>query len=245
MLFIKGTSNALDEVNEVSVEEMENLICQLPTVMKCAVSVNDWGAIEEIHVLTNLERNPKQIVRDVESALLARYHLKVDHKRISVAQIVPDEPTAESQAAWARVGRLKIYEYHLESDALNQTGMARVVFAWGESEAERVTGEWSGRYLPSQHHQIMAWAAVDAINRIPGLIGPIVLSECRTVTLANRTVVLVGLSQYDRRRRETLLVGAAEDRGDSHGASVRAVLDAVNRKVAPFIGLEDVHAKPY
>jgi hypothetical protein len=236
---------ALDEVNEVTVEEMENLICQLPTVMKCAVSVNDWGAIEEIHVLTNLERNPKQIVRDVESALLARYHLKVDHKRISVAQIVPEGSTGDGQTSMTQGGRLKIHEYHLESDALNQTGLARVIFAWGESEADRVTGQWSGRYLPSQHYQIMAWAAVDAINHIPGLVGPIVLTECRTVTLANRSVVLVALSQYDRRRRETLLVGTAEDRGDSHGASVRAVLDAVNRKVAPFIGLEDVHARTY
>jgi hypothetical protein len=30
--------------------------------------VNDWGAIEEIHILTGLGRNPKQIVRDVQSA---------------------------------------------------------------------------------------------------------------------------------------------------------------------------------
>lgn len=219
------------DMNEVTVEEMESLICHLPHVMKCAVSVNDWGAVEEIHVLTNLERTPKQIVRDVESALVATFNLKVDHKRISVAQIIPDgsNPAGGLEASGRR---LRIHEYHMDSDSLTQSGLARVTFAYGESDAERATGEWAGRYLPSQYYQVMALASVDAVNRLPGLAGAIVLSECRTVTLANRTVVLVGLSQYDRRRRETLLVGAAEDRGDGQGASVRAVLDAVNRKIA-------------
>lgn len=223
------------DVNEVSVEEMETLICRLPTVMKCAVSVNDWGAVEEIHVLTNLERTPKQIVRDVESALLAGFNLKVDHKRISIAQIIPEGSEMTETAAVDAGRRLRIYEYHMDSDSLRQTGLARVTFAWGENEEQRATGEWTGRYLPSQYYQVMAWAALEAVNQIPGVAGPIVLTECRTVTIANRTVVMVALSQYDRRRRETLLIGAAEDRGDGQGASVRAVLDAVNRKVSPVI----------
>ena len=219
------------EINEVSVEEMESLICHLPNVMKCAVSVNDWGAVEEIHVLTGLDRGPKQIVRDVESALLANFNLKVDHKRISVAQIVPDAADAPAGAP-VSPRRLRIYEYHMNSDSLQQTGFARVTFAWGPGDDQRATGEWAGRYLPSQYYHVMASAAVDAVNRVPGMRGPIVLAECRTVSLANRTAVLVALSQYDSRRRESLLIGAAEDRGDGQGASVRAVLDAVNRKVA-------------
>lgn len=223
----------MDGVNEVTVEQMEQLICQLPTVLKCAVTVNDWGAVEEIHVLTNLERNPKQIVRDVESALLAHWNLRVDHKCISVAQIVSDENPAQVPARDVR--RLRIHEYHMDADALKQSAYTRVVVTWGSTEAERATGEWAGRYLPSQYYQVMAQAAVDAINQIPGFKGPVVLGECRTVTLANRTVVMVALSQYDERRRENLLIGAAEERGDGQGASVRAVLDAVNRKVAQTI----------
>ena len=97
-----------DAAQEVTVEEMETLICQLPTVMKCAVSVNDWGSVEEIHVLTNLERTPKQIVRDVESALVARFNLKVDHKRISVAQIIPDD--SDRPVVPVAAGRLFIHE---------------------------------------------------------------------------------------------------------------------------------------
>ncbi|MCY0877695.1 MAG: hypothetical protein OWU84_01940 [Firmicutes bacterium] len=221
----------MDEANEVTVEEMEQLICQLPSVLKCAVTVNDWGAIEEIHVLTTTERTPKQIVRDVESALYAQWNLRVDHKRISVAQIVGDDDDERSHSG-LRERRLRIYEYHMELDSLNQTAHTRVVLAWGDDEHERVVGEWSGPYLPSQYYQVMAWATIDAINRLPDITGPVVLAECRTVALANRNVVLLALSQYDQRRRERFLIGAAEDRGDGQGATVRAVLDAVNRRVA-------------
>jgi len=220
----------LDGVNEVMVEDMERLICQLPTVLKCAISVNDWGAIEEIHVLTNLDRTPKQIVRDVESALLANWNLRVDHKRISIAQIMTDGPSASSGNALSR--RLKIREYHMDADSLKQTAYTRVVFTWTDGSDAQFKGEWSGRYLSSQYYHVMAWAAIEAINGIPGINGPLVLTELRPLTLANRTVIVVALSQYDRRRRETLLVGTAEERGDGQGASVRAVLDAINRKVA-------------
>lgn len=219
----------MDGVNQVSVEEMEQLICQLPAVLKCAISVNDWGAVEEIHVLTSVERAPKQVVRDVESALLAQWNLRVDHKRVSVAQIVTDEPRESSQAA---TRRLKIFEYHIDTDALNHTAYTRVTLQWGDDESERVQGEWSGRYMPSQYFQVMAWAAVEAVNQVPNLPAPVVLAEIRRATLANRSVVLVGLTQFDERRRESLLIGAAEERGDGPGASVRAVLDAVNRKLS-------------
>ncbi len=219
----------MDGVNEVAVEEMEQLICQLPAVLKCAVSVNDWGAVEEIHVLTSVERAPKQVVRDVESALLAQWNLRVDHKRVSVAQIVSGEP---QQSALEATRRLRIFEYHIDTDSLNYTAYTRVTLQWGEDESERVQWEWSGRYMPSQYFQVMAWAAVEAVNKVPGLPAPVVLAEIRRATLANRSVVLVGLTQFDERRRESLLIGAAEERGDGPGASVRAVLDAVNRKLS-------------
>lgn len=220
----------MDGVNEVTIEDMEALICQLPTVLKCAVSVNDWGAVEEIHVLTSLERTPKQIVRDVESALLAQWNLRIDHKRISVAQITTEGIAESSTVAPAR---LRVQEYHLDADSINQQAYTRVVFTWGATEAGAlVRGEWSGRCLPSQYGQAMAWATVDALNKIPGLEAPLVLSDLRNVTIANRPVMVAALSQLDHRRREKVLIGTAEIQGDMQGATVRAILDAVNRRVS-------------
>ena len=43
--------------------------------------------LEEVHIIANTIRSPKQIVRDIESALLAIFDYRIDRKLISIAQI--------------------------------------------------------------------------------------------------------------------------------------------------------------
>ena len=45
------------------------------------------GEIEEIHVLSDTFRTPKQIVRDIQSLFQAQFQKDIDHRIISVAQI--------------------------------------------------------------------------------------------------------------------------------------------------------------
>lgn len=214
-----------DDIEKVSVQEMEELIQRLPTVMRCAVSVNDWGAVEEIHVLASLERSPKQIVRDVESALLAKWGLRVDHKRISVAQIEPDSDETPPR------GRLLISEFGMDSDMIQGTATAFVILQRGEDDAEIIRGQWSGRYLPSRYYTVMAWATIEAINQSRMVNSPFSLVELKTLELAGKSVVMVAISHLDRMGREETLIGSSQVRGDGQGASVRAVLDAVNRRI--------------
>ena len=47
--------------------------------------------VSEIHILANNLRSPKQIVRDVESSILASFDYRIDRRVISVAQIETDE----------------------------------------------------------------------------------------------------------------------------------------------------------
>ena len=77
----------------VSVKDVEGLLVCLPGIQKARVVVNDWGAIEEIHILTGLARNPKQIVRDVQSALKAQWDITVDRRKVSIAQVKASLPT--------------------------------------------------------------------------------------------------------------------------------------------------------
>lgn len=213
------------EFDHVSVDEIEALIKRLPTVLRCHVAVNEWGAVEEIHVLTTLDRSPKQIVRDVESALLAQWNLRVDHKKISVAQIIDDSHMQP-------LPRLTVAEFRMDLDTIHQTGHSYVRLQPSNDELTSYEGHWQGRYVPSQYHYMMAWATVEALNQIPELPEPFVLSELKTFTLAGRTVVAVALSYVTSKRREEILVGAAPERGDGQGAAVRAVLDAINRRLA-------------
>ena len=79
-------------VDRVHIEETLRLI---PGVLSARV-VGDAGDPSEIHVLAGSERHPKQIARDVESCLAAKFDLVVDHRKISVAQM---EPVHERGAA--------------------------------------------------------------------------------------------------------------------------------------------------
>ena len=70
--------------------EVERLLCSLAGVVSARVVANPLGKLEEIHILASPQLNPKQIVRNVGSALSAGLGIVVDHRIISVAQIRHD-----------------------------------------------------------------------------------------------------------------------------------------------------------
>lgn len=78
----------------------EALLSSLAGVVSARVVAKAGGEVEEIHLLTTSEVTPKQTVRNVESALLARFGLAVDHRKISVAQT--NEPPAPRARTLAR-----------------------------------------------------------------------------------------------------------------------------------------------
>lgn len=213
-----------DEIR-VDTEEIERLIVGLPSVLACHVAVNDWGGIEEVHIIANSARAPKLVVRDVESALLAKWRLRIDHKRISVAQVSEASETAET------LPRLVIAAFQMDLDTVHGVATATVHLEPSGEEEVRYRGEWKGRYVPSQYYQAMAMAAVEAVNLVPG-VEPFALIDVKTEAFAGRPVVMVAVSRLNPRRREEVLVGAVVDRGDGQEAAVRAVLDAVNRKIS-------------
>ncbi len=75
------------EVPKGPLSLIEKLLCNLPGVVSARIRSAPDGTISEIHALTTSDRQPKQTVRDVESALLSGFNIKIDHKKISVAQI--------------------------------------------------------------------------------------------------------------------------------------------------------------
>ena len=68
-------------------KDIQSLICKLPDIISCSVICDKEGTIEEIHVLAAVGRNIKQMVRDIQSAINAKFNISVDYKKISIAQI--------------------------------------------------------------------------------------------------------------------------------------------------------------
>jgi hypothetical protein len=87
---------ALTESGSYPESEIEGLIAALHGVLAARVSATPMGRVEEIHVLADDRMHPKQIVRNIESALSAGLGLTVDRRIISVAQVRPDAESGDT-----------------------------------------------------------------------------------------------------------------------------------------------------
>ncbi|MEO6462360.1 MAG: hypothetical protein ABIP29_04735, partial [Candidatus Eisenbacteria bacterium] len=68
--------------------EAERVLCRLRDVTAASITT-DGDEIKEIHVVAESVRTPKNIVRDVETALKAFLKRSIDHRMISVAMVPP------------------------------------------------------------------------------------------------------------------------------------------------------------
>src|SRR2546430_13763590 len=79
------------------VKRAENLIASLTGVLSARVVVTPLGEGSEIHVLTMSDMQPKQVVRNIESALMAQLGMEIGHRKISVAQPADVRPIEQRQ----------------------------------------------------------------------------------------------------------------------------------------------------
>ena len=125
----------------VSTKDIEGLLICLPGIQKARVVVDDWGAIKEIHILTGLDRSPKQIVRDVESALKAQWNITLDRRKVSVAQVRTRIPPSDD--------RLRFVSLEVKTDAKKGTSEVCVSLERNhEDEIVSYTGRSEGDISP-------------------------------------------------------------------------------------------------
>ena len=89
------------------VRRAENLLTSLQGVLSARIEVSPIGEVMAVHVLTSAGTSPKQMVRNVESALLAQLGLKVDHRKISVAQTAEIRPIEALERSEVRLQALR------------------------------------------------------------------------------------------------------------------------------------------
>lgn len=71
----------------ISDSDAERLLASLEGIVSAHVVTDNRGRITEIHVLSAADLHPKQVVRNVESALSAGLGVEIDRRVVSVAQI--------------------------------------------------------------------------------------------------------------------------------------------------------------
>ncbi len=81
------------------VKDAERWICQIQGIRQCKIDIDELGKVAGIHVIATADREPRHVVRDVESLLKARLDLDVYYKKIGVVQIIEPEEAAPAMSA--------------------------------------------------------------------------------------------------------------------------------------------------
>ncbi|MCL6595619.1 MAG: hypothetical protein K6V73_05330 [Firmicutes bacterium] len=207
--------------DRIPLSEVEAVVRSVPGVERAKVVVNDWGAIESIHVIGDTSRPAKRVVRDIESALAAKIGILVDHRRISLAQV-------NTQEAPAFAPRLALAGYTLEVDSA--AGRAWVTVRLGRSDRPEALyqGVAEARGGGSGMRNALVQAAAAALEQALPEAVRIDPGQVRSVREGEHTIWVCTLI-VARSGREEVCAGAAVEAGSREEAVLRAVLDAAAR----------------
>lgn len=208
----------------------ENLLTSLEGVLSARVVTTPLGEVSEIHILAGPGLQPKQTVRNVESALLAHLGLKVDHRKISVAQTADVRPIEA-------LGREAVLEEALKRSILFE-GLTVSPAARGHRVTIAVTLSVDGLEVAgSEEVADTQRARVEGAARATVAVleqsltrHSLMLEGAKIVAELDQTVVLAVVRGMGGRESVTL-TGTAEVRDNAEQAAVLAVMDATNRWV--------------
>lgn len=202
------------------VEQWRQLIEQLPYVYNAEFLADENDVITEIHILADQARSPKQIMRDVQSALAAKFKVKLDHKIISIAQIPTDGISLSKKKT-----RLKYMGMSL-SFSNSECKIAVTL----ESNGEKFSGSDTCDLNRSNRYRAIASATAKAVNIYLKGKANVVLKDVRVTEIDGYSVIIVSVIFYHGGQTE-VLVGSCIEKDDSGPAAIRSTLDAVNRKI--------------
>ncbi|MGD8627685.1 MAG: hypothetical protein PVH52_01255 [bacterium] len=199
-------------------------VCELPDVDDCQIEFDKSGAISAIHVLSRTRRPPKQIVRDIESVLQARFGIAIDHRKVSVAKVpARPEPVADSHPARAVRPRLVSVSVSIGEGR----GSCTVVLERGGLQ---VDGEATGVAVGPGTLRLIANATFRALERLVSEAITFDLLDVVRLKAGDRDTLLV-LANYVSNGDVRSLAGCVQYEGNEQEAVVHATLDACNRIV--------------
>ena len=199
-----------------SANDWQSLISKLNGVFASHVVFSEQQEPIEIHVLASNRRNVKSIVRDVQSAISARYGLDVDYHIISVAQVTSNLITG--------MGFRLIYS----GISMRSSGKEVEVSVVLARDEERFTGTAIGSSIPFSRMRCIAQATLEAVKACTGGAAFFELANVEVIQSNARAIVV---SQVYCLPENTPLIGCVYAEPDQDAAVAQSVLDAINRKL--------------
>jgi hypothetical protein len=210
------------------VRRAENLLTSLEGILSARVVTTPLGEVSEVHILAQAGLQPKQLVRNIESALLAQLGLKVDHRKISIAQTADVKPieALEREAVRDRVmQRTLLFENLAVAPGKRPHRISITVTLSYRGQTESAEEESSD--TPRSRVEAAAKAAVSVLDRLL-TESSVALEGAKIVDGFDREFAFVAVQGLGG--RETILMtGTSEIKESAERAAVFAVLDATNR----------------
>jgi hypothetical protein len=223
--------------------DAEGLLAALAGVLSAHVVRGASGRILEIHILSSAEYHPKQVVRNVESALRAGLGLDIDRRVISVAQVrTPRQEPAAGNGQLASLQADSRTTAAVAGGAANPAGSGRLEFVRYQSrrhedrctcdvvlrsDDREVVGTGSGANTADGRAEAAARAVLDGINRVRPEFR-FQLDGTAITSSRGRSFVIVA-AQLVRGREALRLAGAAPLARSPEEGAILAALQATNR----------------
>ncbi len=194
--------------------KLEDLISRVPGVHAVKV-VDDSNGIQEIHVITGSDKSPKQMVRDIETVILATTGMRIDRKVISIAQVQGDAPAK------------KILPYRLEKIDIQNIDDRNVRISVSvEHGEEEFYGEISGSKTSRNVPRLIGNAILNALSEVHDFA--ISFDDSTEVYLVGKRFIVVHLTKQYNGYEESV-IGTAIIESNFEKAVAEAVLDGFRK----------------
>lgn len=207
----------------------EQLLRELTGVASARIVGEAPDRIREIHILTDHQVEPKQTVRNVESALLAQLGIKIDHRKVSVAQVrSPEDVTAARIIGFGAGDRRYLFAGYEFERKLAHRVQCRVTLRLDDEE---FVGSAEGADIERGRMMVAAQAALNALEMGEERQIGFALDGLKLIDAFEQPLVVVAVFGLSGRSR-TFLGGAAPVTESPEHAAILAAMKATNRWIS-------------
>jgi len=223
---VAGGSQVDQNASHVRVEDIEAALAGVGEIKAARIVLAPDNSISEIHVLALPTKAPKQLVRDIESTLMAQFGIPVDHKKISIA-LLGREAMKASETSTGRNTAARPRICSINASVSGVVASASVVLEIAGSE---YVGNASGPASQTGRSRLVALATLDAVSAYTDATVSFALEDVAIVQLGREKVAVSCIALVSGLGEQTFS-GSAMVRQNDNDSIVRATLDAINRRM--------------
>lgn len=205
----------------IDITEYEEFLNKLPSVISSRFVIDEDSNIVELHILSDIKPSPKQLVRDIQSAMLTKYDIRLDHKIISIAQI-------NNESFSYKENRFSLHNVKIASEGSKST--AEVTLS---QKGKFYSGIAQGGNSSTSRMRHISNATLDAVQNALDIEYTFILADITNVSISHKKAYLVSISHLFEFGEE-LLCGSSFVTKDDSEAIVKASLDAINRRLGRY-----------